>query len=91
MIDEGRLKDYIRSKLYEVCNARERFESENRRFFEVSDDLGFWIGAIDRKAADLKSAWNSYETLRFTVHQICWVLGDEYKQIYKDIVGGAGQ
>lgn len=88
-ISEEDMKNFIENKCYEVVRQMEWCDICKKQFLDAVERIDvFTSDIIFRRAIEFHNAkWRSEETF-FLVHQFIWATdNEEYKQIWKDIIG----
>lgn len=88
MINEEKLKEFIKSKCYDLLSVKHCYESARDDFLHAvsnyrlgtSDYINNWLENLKR--------WESrYIEEVYILSQFCHQLGDEYVEIWNEIVG----
>ena len=83
------LKKYVEEKCFEVTEAREQCEIAKENFLSSVEKFKNGEITADIVAYDaekMKEKFEAYDFIRFEVHQFAWTLGDEYKEIWNELV-----
>ena len=83
------LKKHVEEKCFEVMAAKEQCEIEKKDFLEAVEKFKKNEATADTVAyyADkMRDVYTRYDVERFEVHQFIWVLGDEYKAIWRELM-----
>lgn len=91
MINEKKLKEIIKSLCYEVSLDREHCDDISHEIADqtslIAKGISNNITSIPHMASVLRASYEKYWCRKLDLWRICDMLGDEYLQIYNDILG----
>ena len=90
MINEERLKNFITSKCYDLLSVKHCYKQACDSFHRAANNYMLGIRASDSVNNWLENLkrWESrYTEEEYLLSQFCHQLGDEYVEIWNEIVG----
>ena len=90
MINEERLKDFITSKCYDLLSVKHCYKQACDSFHRAANNYMLGIRAsdsINNWLENLKRWESRYTEEEYLLSQFCHQIGDEYVEIWKEIVG----
>ena len=85
------LEGYTKSRCYALLNLKERYLQSKERFFRFADqsrsDSDICSSYTLECFNNMRDAYHLYIERRFELIQFAHVLGNEYVEIYKSIIG----
>lgn len=90
-MNEDILIQHVLSKCYEVSNLKELYEDYKSKVIKCSHDLEtgseFWVNGIGNVAEQMNKCYNQYTQGYRDISQLCHLLGGDYLECFKSILG----
>lgn len=91
MINEKKLKEYVKDKCYEWLAVRGLARSKKDEMLRNSlgimdDDDDFWIGTAYKSAVEMTKEYERFKQLNTDLSQLAHMLGGEYLEMYENVI-----
>jgi len=91
MSTSEKIKEFIRSKFYEIETRKYTYNSVKNELTRKAEDIknggNFWIDLIYRDCVDFTKLHNEIMIMEIDLSQFVHVLGDEYVAYYESLKG----